>query len=347
MDLHAKKTAGLEYPWSEPPAPSGLIEVAEGVHWLRMPLPMALDHINLWLLEGERGWTLVDCGMATETTRNLWRELLGGAAARLAPEQVVATHFHPDHVGLAGWLCREYGLPLSMTAKEHHAATLSKTLDDDAFVEELKGFFLPHGLDAKRMGFLAERGNAYARTVEEIPAEYHRIADGEELELGGNRWRVIVGSGHAPEHAALYCEKLHVLICGDLLLPQITPNISTEWFDQESDHLDDYLASLDRFRELPEDTLVLPSHRLPYRGMHARIREIAGHHEERLQRAVDAMGAESRAAAEFLPVLFDRELEGYQVFFALGEAIAHLDHLVARGQLTVERSPGRVRYRKA
>lgn len=346
MDMHAKRDAGLDFPWSEAPAPAGLTEVAEGISWLRMPLPMALDHINLWLIEGQGGWTLVDCGMATDTTRELWRQLFAGAASHLAPEQVIATHFHPDHVGLAGWLCREYGLPLTMTAQEHRTATLSKELDDASFAQELEKFFLPHGLDAERMEMLTSRGNAYARTVEAVPADFYRIADGQILELGGRHWRVIVGRGHAPEHAALYCEELHVLICGDLVLPQITPNISTEWFDQETDHLADYLASLDRFRALPEDTLVLPSHRLPYRGLHARIEQLAAHHEERLQRALNAIGPEPRAAAEFLPVLFDRELEGYQVFFALGEAIAHLDHLVARGALTVSREPGKIRYRK-
>jgi glyoxylase-like metal-dependent hydrolase (beta-lactamase superfamily II) len=347
MPLHAKTASGLTFPWAAAPAPAALTEVAPGVHWLRMPLPLALDHINLWLLEGAEGWTLVDCGMATETTRGLWRELFDGAASSLPPRDVIATHFHPDHLGLAGWLASEYGLPLAMTETEHRTARLIKGLDDATFVERLRGFFLPHGLDSGRMEMLAGYGNAYARSVELPPAEYRRIADNEVLEIGGRHWRVIVGRGHAPEHAALYCEELRVLICGDLLLPQITPNISTEWFDQESDHLADYLTSLTRFWRLPEDTLVLPSHRLPYRGLHARIREIEGHHEERLQRVLTFAGAEPFSAAEVLPVIFDRPLEGYQVFFALGEAVAHLDHLVNRGALAVTRETGRIRYRSA
>ena len=345
MDSHAKPASGLDYPWAAPPAPAALLEVAEGVHWLRMPLPLALDHINLWLLEGPDGWTLVDCGMATEKTRGLWRELFAGAARRLPPQQVIATHFHPDPVGLAGWLSREFALPLTMTETEHRTARMIKDLDDEAFVARLSAFFLPHGLDAGRMEMLAGYGNAYARTVEAPPLDFTRIADDDILEIGGRHWRVIVGRGHAPEHAALYCEDLQVLICGDLVLPEITPNVSTEWFDQESDHLADYLTSLTRFWRLPEDTLVLPSHRLPYRGLHARIREIEGHHEERLQRVLAFAGDAPFSAADILPVIFDRPLEGYQVFFALGEAVAHLDHLVNRRALAVDREDGMVRYR--
>ena len=346
MDIALKDNRGLEYPWPQPPAPAGLTEVAEGVHWLRMPLPLALDHINLWLLEGAEGWSLVDCGMATEKTKELWRELLTGAAKRLPPQEVIATHFHPDHVGLAGWLATEYDLPLTMTETEHRTACFSLELDDDAFVAELESFFLPHGLDAERMAMLARYGNAYARTVGMPPQEYRRIADNDVLEVGGRHWRVIVGRGHAPEHAALYCEELHVPICGDLVLPEITPNVSTEWFDQVSDHLANYLASLKRFRELPEDTLVLPSHRLPYRGLHRRIEQIEAHHEERLQRVLAFADRAPFAAAEILPVIFDRPLAGYQVFFALGEAVAHLDHLVNRGELAVSREAAVVRYRK-
>ncbi|MEX0922664.1 MAG: MBL fold metallo-hydrolase [Rhodovibrionaceae bacterium] len=347
MDAAVKDARGLEYPFPRPPEPARITEVAEGVFWLRMPLPLALDHINLWMLAGPEGWTLVDCGMATETTRELWRELLAGAAAKLPPKDLIVTHFHPDHMGLAGWLTREFDLPVSMTETEQRTAVMFKNLDEETFVARLADFLLPHGLAPDAMAKLASYGNAYARSVDQPPRDYRRIQDGEVLEIAGRPWRVIVGRGHAPEHAALYCEALRVLICGDLVLPEITPNISTEWFDPESDHLADYLESLERFRALPEDTLVLPSHRLPYRGLHTRIDQIAAHHKERLGRvhAAAAGGAEF-SAAEMLPVLFDRTLEGYQVFFALGEAIAHLDYLANRGELSVARSPERIRYRK-
>lgn len=347
MSTLIKDRGGLDYPFPQIPEPAQITEVADGVYWLRMPLPLALDHINLWLLAGPEGWTLVDCGMATDRTRELWKALFTGAAAQRPPSDLIVTHFHPDHMGLAGWLVEEYGLPLRMTESEYRTGCMVKALSETDFLAALEAFFLPHGFDPALMRKLAAYGNAYAHSVDTPPQAFTAIADHEELDIGGHSWKVIVGRGHAPEHAALYCAERGVLICGDLLLPEITPNISTEFFDPEPDHLALYLDSLKRFEHLPEDTLVLPSHRLPYRGLHRRIGQLAAHHEERLQRILKVADAQARCAFDYLPVLFDRKLEGYQNFFAMGEAIAHLDHLVKRGELSEERGAGRIRYRKA
>ena len=323
----------MSYPFAEPPAAGGVCEVAPGLYWLRMPLPFALNHINLWLLRDGKGWTAVDCGIALDDTRAHWERIFTEFLAGQGLTRVLVTHFHPDHFGNAGWLTQRFGAPLWMTETEFLTA--------HAQYETLPGFgpdataelFSQHGLDALRVSEIAGRGNSYRKIVGEPPRRFVRMLEGDEVEIGGNRWRVIVGYGHAPEHAALYCESLGVLISGDMLLPKISTNISVWPSKPESDPLKLFLWSIDRFNELPADTLVLPSHGLPFRGAHHRVRMLHDHHRDRLAEVIDACSRPC-TAADLLPVLFRRSLDTHQTFFAMGESIAHLNYLWHQGKLS-------------
>lgn len=300
------------------------IEVAPGVQWLRMPLPFALDHINLWLLADGDAWTAVDTGIALDAVKDAWRQALAGK--RLARQ--IVTHFHPDHVGLADWLERETGAPLWMTLGEYATAQLVKQQVAGYSIPAMLEFFRGHGLDAGRLAALEARGNAYGRGVPALPAHFHRIHDGEEIAVGGRRWRVIVGHGHAAEHASLYCDELRVLIAGDMLLPRISTNVSAFAAAPDNDALGAFLASIARFTALPDDTLVLPSHGRPFRGIRARVAQLEAHHAERCRLLQEACAQAPRTAAELMPVLFERDIaDAHQTMFALGEAIAHLIHL--------------------
>jgi len=342
--------AALEFPLGDTtPGPAETIELAPGVHWLRMPLPAALDHINLWLLEDGDDWVIVDTGFANDETRALWRTLakdrMGG---RTAP-RIIVTHFHPDHSGLAGWLCQQHDATLWISRTEwlmHKMLMFDDAGRNSGFQAE---FYRLHGLHADDAYKMVKRGNAYQWVSVEAPHDFHRLTDGETFEVGGRGWRVIVGTGHAPEHVSLYCEALGVLISGDQILPRITPNITLPGSQPTTNPLDDYLTSIERFRALPEDTLVLPSHILPFRGLHRRVAQLQRHHADRLGEILEAVDR-PMTAAEVVPVLFGagRELDLFQRGFAMGEALAHLAYLEKQGRLRCERGPdGLFRYAPA
>ena len=320
----------LSYPFDAPPLPGRWTAICDGVHWIRMPLPFALNHINLWLLRGPSGWTLVDTGFNDPTTREAWAELL---PHHTPLEQLVVTHYHPDHFGLAGWLMERLRLPLYMTEAEYLTAHAMYDSSAGYGSEPLSELYRAHGLDEKRLSEVNARPASYRKSVAPPPRAFRRIVHGDRLQLGAHEWRVIVGHGHAPEHASLYCETLGLLISGDMLLPKISTNTSVWSTQPDGDPVAQFLSSIGDFTDLPDDTLVLPSHGLPFRGIRARVAALQTHHEDRLRELVAACDV-PRTAAEIVPVLFRRELDTHQLFFAMGEAIAHLNHLLHRHRVT-------------
>jgi glyoxylase-like metal-dependent hydrolase (beta-lactamase superfamily II) len=323
----------LEFPFREAPAPGSVRQVAPGVHWLRMALPFALDHINLWLLEDEGGCTMIDTGLGDEPTRALWERIFAAVIGARPVRRVLVTHYHPDHAGNAGWLCARFGAPLWMTQAEYLTAHTVREGIGGYVPEATLALFRANGLDDARHAQMAARGNIFRRQVPEFPDSYRRIMDGERLAIGGRAWRVIAGYGHAPEHASLYCEELGLAISGDMLLPRISTNVSVWPIDPQGDPLGLFLRSIRRYRELAGETLVLPSHGLPFRGAHLRVEQLEQHHEARLAELMAACAETPRSAAEVLELLFRRKLDTHQMFFAMGEAIAHLHYLERAGSL--------------
>ncbi len=327
----------LDYPLGDLlPAPGATHALADAVAWLRMPLPFALDHINLWLLgdsrDGKTGHTVVDCGVASDATRALWEQVLAGLDG--APLlRVLATHCHPDHVGMADWLCARFGAPLWMTTGEYGFARMMSAglpgVDGSAALPH----FQRHGLsDPALVEQLGARRNYYPSLVPAMPSAYTRLQDGQQVTIGAHQWQVIAGFGHSPEHAALYCAALGLLISGDMVLPRISTNVSVFAIEPEANPLQLYLDSLGRFAHLPDDTLVLPSHGRPFRGLHTRIAQLRAHHDARLAEVLAACTAPC-SAADIVPLMFKRVLDAHQLTFALGEALAHLHLLWQQGQL--------------
>ncbi|MDR2710888.1 MAG: MBL fold metallo-hydrolase [Burkholderiales bacterium] len=321
----------LRYLHTTPPAPGAVVEIAPDVLWLRMPLPFALDHINLWLLRDTDGYVLVDCGYGDKATRELWERHFLTTLRDLPITRILVTHHHPDHLGNADWLMQRFACPLSMTATEFLIAHAIFHSGVPFTALATIPLFRAHGIDTEQLKTFATQTNLYRAGVPSMPMRYHRINKDIEptLDIDTNPWEIITGYGHAPEHVSFYSPTSHVLISGDMLLPKISTHVSVWAFEPESDPLTYFFASLEMLAALPENTLVLPSHGLPFYGIGERIKQLREHHEERFNdlRAILRSSPHPLSAAEIYPLLFRRDLDTYQRFFAISETIAHLNHL--------------------
>lgn len=330
--------AQLDYPFDDTiPAPGANYEVLPGLRWVRMPLPFALDHINVWLLGDEiddrRGWTLVDTGAGTDATRAAWEQVLADGLDGQPLVRVIATHCHPDHVGLSGWLTARFDAPFWATTGEFGFMRMMAAALPGVDGPSALPHFQRHGLvDVTMLEQMRSRRNYYPSLVPLVPESYTRLQDRQVVSIGGNAWRVITGFGHSPEHASLYCAALNVLLSGDMVLPRISTNVSVFAVEPEGNPLQLYLDSLSAFADLPEDVLVLPAHGKPFRGLHTRITQLREHHVARLSE-VSAVCATPQSAMDIVPVMFRRPLDAHQLSFALGEALAHLHKLWYDGVL--------------
>lgn len=329
----------LHYPLGDAlPESGGTLEVGDGVRWIRMSLPFALNHINLWLLrdeiDGRKGWSVVDCCISRDESKQQWEQIFATQLEGLPILRVIVTHMHPDHIGLAQWLCDRWNARLWISATDYNVARLG-VLGPTAFGGDAAAdYFASHGLnDPESVAQIRARGTYYPNLVPGVPRQFRRMSDGDLLEIGGRQWRCISGYGHAPEHMALYCEAKRILIGGDMMLPRISTNVSVYETEPEANALKQFLDSIDRFSALPEDTLTLPSHGKPFIGLHVRIGQLHDHHRDRLDEVLQVCAQQARCAADILPVLFKRPLDLHQKTFAMGEAVAHLHALWYAGQL--------------
>jgi glyoxylase-like metal-dependent hydrolase (beta-lactamase superfamily II) len=336
----------LEYPWTDVPARGEAIDVAPGVTWIRMPLPFQLDHINLWLLEDGAGFTVVDTGVGLDDTRAAWERLLAERMGGRPVTRLVVTHFHPDHMGNAAWLGERFGAAVWCTQAEWLSAQYARRTRDERDLDIRLAHYRRNGAPPESIERLRQRGNHYPGLVPAVPSDYRPIAGDDILTIGGRRWQAIIGRGHSPEHLALWSAEAGLLISGDQVLPKISTNVSV-WPEQRAANpLRLYLESLERFRPVTAEALVLPAHGLPFRGLPERVSQLRDHHGARLAETLDAI-TEPRSAAEVIPILFRRPLDAHQLGFAMGEALAHLHFLEADGRaVRVIGSDGVHRFRK-
>ncbi|RDV28900.1 MBL fold metallo-hydrolase [Alteromonas aestuariivivens] len=306
------------------------VEIMPGVLWLRMPLPFELDHINLYLLESQEGWYLVDTGLNTSLTRECWLAVLDDLDKPLAG--VLVTHMHPDHLGLAGWLCDRFRVPLWMTEREYFAARALLPGPNDAARWTDEAYFIQAGLPPDMVKERVAGQQGFGAVVSAVPLAYRRLVDGQVLDIGGNSWQVMVGRGHSPEHACLYCADKRVLLAGDHILPSISPNIGCYATEPEADSLRDYFESLMPFSALPDDVIVLPAHNRPFRRVADRVISLVQHHYTHLNALLDFC-YQPRTLYECLPTLFNRKLTGYNLYFAVAECLAHLNFLLSERRM--------------
>lgn len=333
---HPETYRGLSYPWGRGanPAPGEPHKIADGVYWARFAMPMALNHINLWLLEDGDGWAVVDTCLDIPDARATWERLFAGFLQGRRITRVICTHMHPDHVGLAGWLSARFDCALWMAREEFlmcraMAGDTGRQAPDVAI-----RFYRAAGYDEAQLEQYRTIFGNFGRAIAPLPDSFRRLVDRETLTIGDRYWQVIIGRGHSPEHATLYCPALKLLISGDQVLPRISPNVSVFPTEPEGDPLHEWLRSSARLGEiLPEDLLVLPAHEAPFYGLHTRLNQIIDGHRTSLDQLF-AYLTQPRRAIDCFPALFKRELSGMSLGLATGETLAHLNCLLGQRSIT-------------
>ncbi len=349
MDGFESKTGKrrYDYPFAEPPEPGTVLEVADGVLWVRMPLPFSLKWINLWALADGDGWTIVDTGIPTPDTKAHWRTLFAGALGGKPVTRVIVTHMHPDHVGLAGWMTRKFQCPLWMTQLEYLTCRVLVADTGRDAPEAGVDFYRAAGWAQEELDRYVERFGGFGRAVTQLPDAYHRLTDGQELDIGGRTWRVVTGSGHSPHHACLWCEELNVFISGDQILPRISSNVSVFPTEPEANPLQNWLDSCAKLRDLlPEDVLVLPAHNEPFRGVRRRLQALIDGHETGMRRILERLDKPKRAL-DLFGALFARKIGPDVLGMATGETLAHLNCLKGRGEIVSRRVNDEILYSRA
>jgi glyoxylase-like metal-dependent hydrolase (beta-lactamase superfamily II) len=339
--------SALTYPIAQPPAPGSLTEIAEGVQWLRLPLPYRLDHVNIYLIEDGPGWAVLDTGLGTDACRAAWDAILAGPLAGRPLTRMIVTHYHPDHVGLAGWLSRRFGLALSMPRPEYLFSLALQYAPGDLGAETYRTFYQRHGLSPALTELVLQRGHEYLRRTTGVPTTYHRIQHGDTLRIGGRQMQVLTGGGHALEQAMLYRKQEALFFAADQVIARISPNVSVHAMEPDLDALGIYLRSLAALRQaVAGDALVLPGHGLPFYGLHERIAELMAHHAQRCLAIAEACRNRPLSVAEIVPHVFHRDLDEHQTSFAFGEVLAHVNHMLVQGELALETdADGADRYR--
>ena len=340
--LVATSSAGLTYPWGKTiPRTGETIRIAPGISWARIPMPGSLGHINSWLLDDDGGVAPVDTGMKLSICSDEWKALFAGALKDVPATRVICTHLHPDHIGLAGWLCKRFGVELWMTRGEWLTARMLTADKREVLPEEFIALQRAAGWGEDVLAEMRAGGwGRFGRVVFEMPVSYRRLQDGDRLDVGGHDWRVVVGSGHSPEHACLLNEADGVLVSGDQVLPRISSNVSIVVTEPEADPLGEWLASIDRLLQLPADLLVCPAHGEPFKGLHARLISLRDEHHQRLDDVAAAIAEKPLRVVDTFKLLFNREIGGHNRELATGEAMAHLQRLELDGRARREMRDG-------
>jgi glyoxylase-like metal-dependent hydrolase (beta-lactamase superfamily II) len=338
---------GLTYPFATGPGTGAAVEIAPGVLWMRMPMPGSIAFINVWALQDGQGWAIVDTGMRTTDTAAAWRQVFAEVLAGGPISRIFVTHMHPDHIGMAGWIARKFGARLWITRLEYLMCRVMAADSGREAPEDGLNFYRAAGWDQDGLDTYRSRFGSFGKALYALPDSFRRLTDGDEIAIGAHVWRVVVGNGHSPEHACLYCPALKLMISGDQVLPRISSNVSVFPTEPDGDPLNDWLTSLARIKtRVPDDVLVLPAHNDPFRGLHRRLDHLIAGHERSLVRLAELLRTPRRVIDVF-SVLFKRTITGDLLGMATGEALAHLNCLIARGTIVRERDGDGVDWYRA
>lgn len=341
----SQQATPLRFPFETPPAPGEVIEVRGGILWARLPLPYRLDHVNVYFVRDGERWAIVDTGINTPEARAAWEALLAGPLDGFSFSRVIVTHFHPDHIGLAGWLCERFGAELLTSQTTYMTSRVISLAPGESALRRHFDFYVGHGMTEEIAGLVAIHGNEYLLRVAPLPYSFLRLMMADKLTIGTREFRVVTVDGHAPEQIMLFNEEEKLLFAADQVIERISPNVSVFAGEPNGDPLGHFLRSLRLMRqELPAETLVLSGHGRPFEGLHERCRELEEHHEGRCELIRQACARAPRSVADLVPVVFTRKLDPHQMSFAFTETLAHVNRLVRRGEITATTTDGKIFY---
>lgn len=336
----------FEYEFDYTPQIGEAIEILPGLKWLRLPLPFLLGHINVWLLRDGQNWAIVDTGLYTQATREVWTQVFGEVLNSEPVSKVVVTHMHPDHVGCAGWLCEQFKVELFMARDEYLLCRVLLSDDGAPAPTESQRFYHGAGFTQEQMSLYVQMFGSFGKVVHSLPKSFHRLHYKRPVSIGDFEWQVITGWGHSPEHACLFNAEQNVLISGDQILPTISPNVSVYPTEPTANPLNGWFESLRRMKHrLPGDVLVLPAHGKPFRGVQGRLDALIEEHEQGLEKLHDLCD-EWKRAVDVFPALFKSEITDQNRIMATGEAIAHLNYLIYNREMIFEKDKNDVLWYK-
>jgi len=334
----------LVYPLESRPETGETCDIVPGIKWLRLPLPFQLDHINVWLLQDGKGWAIIDTGLFTSMTREIWKGVFDRVLGNAPITRILVTHLHPDHVGCAGWLARKFDIGLWMPRAEYLLCRVLVADTGKPAPPEGLRFYSAAGFAVSDLDRYMEHFGAFGRVVSPLPESYRQLSEGMHVQIGAHDWEVIIGRGHSPEHACLFCRELNLLIAGDQILPTISSNVSVYPTEPAANPLAHWFDSLRKFRALlPADVLVLPAHGKPFHGAHLRLEQLIEEHETGLDRLRDIC-KEPRRALDTFPALFKSRINDRNLIMATGEAVSHLNYLLENGEMSCSKDEGGVNW---
>ena len=322
----------LDFPYDTAPAPGEVVAVRAGLLWARLSLPFRLDHVNVYFIDDDDGWIIVDTGIDNKTCRAQWQSLFDGPLKGFRFNGLLVTHHHPDHIGLAGWLCSTLEIPLLTSRTGFMSAMNFYNSPEILAATAYSRFYASHGMTPEVAALVSTQGHEYMRMLSKPPFTYRQVRDGDVLTFGGRDFHVLTGDGHCPEQIMLHLPEEALFLAADQVIEKISPNVSVMAFEPEGDPLGSFLQSLDRIQQtIPDDVLVLAGHRLPFHGLHHRCSDLINHHDERCDIIRTALVDGPKSAAELMAVMFPRELVPHEMSFAFTEVLAHTNYLVAEG----------------
>ena len=323
-----------------------LTKIASDLYWAHFELPFRLNHVNLFLMDTPEGILILDAGLKSEHSEEHWEALLNGPLKSKNFAGIVITHYHPDHIGMAGWLQKKLNIKCYTTEKELFTAKTFRSMPDDEYAKIFRNVFVRAGMSEEDIIAKGPATRLYKNRVYELP-EFEIIKAGHEFISNDGKWIVRTDSGHSPEHISLLDKERKLYLSGDFLLPRISPNISDNFFDPLDDRLGEYLKYLNEIQEIGSETRVFPCHDWPFDEGAQRAKDLIKHHNHRLSLIIEALNKKSITIMDSISIIFDRKIGDEQMHFAIGEARAHLIHLDVTGQAKSEMDErGTVHYMK-
>ena len=319
-------------------------QIASDLFWVQFELPFRLNHVNLFLMDTPTGWLIIDAGLKSDHSIDHWNALIDGPMKSKKVSGLLITHYHPDHIGMAGWIQEKFDIPCYITEKELFTAKTFRSMPDDEYAKIFRNVFVRAGMSEEDLIAMGPATRLYKNRVHELP-EFEVIKEGHEIISNDGKWIVRTDSGHSPEHVSLLDTKRNLYLSGDFLLPRISPNISDNFFDPLDDRLGEYIKYLNEIKSIGSETSVFPGHDWPFKNGAQRAQDLIDHHNNRLNILINELKVKSITIMDSISLIFDRKIGNEQMHFAIGEARAHLIHLDVTGKAkSVTDDNGTVHY---